>query len=401
MTPRPAGPRGRGAALALALLALGGCALPGLRREPVPPGRTSFAVPEVTVPARLLGQLLVVETRWGGAGPFRFLVDTGSSVTLVTPALARRFPGRAVSPGPAPRLRVRGAAGGSVELPRASLRRLELGGAVFEEVEVLLHDCAPLSAHLGLPIDGILGFPLFREVLLTLDYPGSRLVLRPASAATRIPGTAVPADAGGRTPLIPVRLGERSLLVLLDSGSAAGFSLNPVGLEPRYTVPPRPGAVLGTLAGEHPQRVARLAEPLVVAGQVFAEPVVDLTDELSSLGGAVLRHFSVTFDPRGGRVVFDRPGGDPPPRLRLRSAGLSFTRTPAYWRVAGVVPGSPAAAAGIEPGELVVRINGEPVPRWDLPRYEALVEAAAEIRFSFLQGTTELEARVRPFDLVP
>ena len=390
----------RGAWCALVFL-LGGCALPPFLREPVPPGRVTLAGTEVVVPARLAGNLLWVEASWEGAGPFRFLVDTGSSVTLVTPALAQRFPGRVRPAGPNLRLRVRGAEGGAIDLPRASLRRLELGGAAFEEVEVLLYDCAPLSAHLGLPVDGVLGFPLFRELLLTLDYPGSRLILRPRTLSALIPGQPVPADAALRTPLVTVGLGERSLLVLVDSGSAAGFSLNPAGISPRYAVPPRDGALLGTLAGERPQRVARLAEPLRLGGQVIPEPVVDLTDELSALGGALLRQFVVTFDPARDRVFFHRPGEGAPVRMEVRSSGLSFTRTPAYWRVAAVIPGSPAAAAGIVPGELVVRVNGEPVGRWDLARFERLLEGSEPITLTFLEGSTEVEARIAPFNLLP
>jgi hypothetical protein len=396
------GPRwlARGLPFALGLL-LGGCALPPFLREPVPPGRVTLSSNEVVVPARLAGNLLWVEASWEGAGPFRFLVDTGSSVTLVTPALAKRFPGRVLPAGPNPRLRVRGAEGGAIDLPRASLRRLELGGAAFEEIEVLLYDCAPLSTHLGQPVDGVLGFPLFRELLLTLDYPGRRLILRPRALEALIPGLPVPADAARRTPLVTVGLGERSLLVLVDSGSAAGFSLNPAGISPRYVVPPREGALLGTLAGDRPQRVARLAESLRLGDQFIPEPVVDLTDELSSLGGGVLRQFVVTFDPGRDRVFFHRPGDGPPARMQVRSSGLSFTRTPAYWRVAAVISGSPAAAAGIVPGELVVRINGEPVSRWELARFERLVEGLEPMTMTFLEGTTEVEARITPFNLLP
>ena len=40
------------------------------------------------------------------------------------------------------------------------------------DVDVLIYDCEPLSAHLGVRIDGVLGFPLFRETLLTLGLSG-------------------------------------------------------------------------------------------------------------------------------------------------------------------------------------------------------------------------------------
>jgi hypothetical protein len=286
-------------------------------------------------------------------------------------------------------------------LPRGSLRRLELGDARFDDVEVLLYDCALLSAHLGVPIDGVLGFPLFREALLTLDYPGNRVLLRPASSDLPVPGAVVPFDDARKTPLISVRLGERSLMALIDSGSDAAFSLNPVGVNPRFAFGPAEGAVVGTIAGERLQQVGRLDETMVLGGQIFEQPIVDLTDELSTIGGGILRHFTVTFDQRRDRVVFHREERGVITAPPQRSAGVSFTRTPAYWRVAGVVPKSPAQAVGVERGDLVVRINGEPMAKWDLRRYEQLVATAGEISLTFLHGTHEKEKRVKIFELVP
>ena len=80
---------------------------------------------------------------------------------------------------------------------------------------------------------------------------------------------------------------------------------------------------------------------------------------------------------------------------------MSFTKSPAYWRVAGIVPGSPAETAGVQLGDLVTRINGEPLAKWDLIRFEQLVATADEIAFTFLNGTAESEKRVRVFELVP
>jgi len=380
------------------LLLFGGCTLPSSRRPPLP-GRTTLGSPLVMLPARLIGNHLLVEVKWDRFGPYHFLVDTGSSVTLVTPALARRYPGRTVPPASV--TPVRGADGRILELPRGSLRRLELGEARFEDLDVLIYDCAPLSAHLGVRIDGVLGFPLFREVLLTLDYPGSRVILRPARDPLPVPGTVVPFDDARKTPLISVRLGDRSIAALIDSGSDALFSLNPVGLAPQFAFGPTTGATVGTISGDRTQRIGRLAGTLAIGGYEFRQPVVEVTDTLSAIGGGMLRHFSVTFDQQHDRVTFYRESREPiltPPR---RSAGVSFNKTPAYWRVDGVVPGSSAEAAGVQTGDLVVRINGETVAKWDLRRYEQLVASAGEITLTFLNGNNESERTVRVFELVP
>lgn len=390
---------GRIAALLLAgMLLFAGCVLPSSRRPPLP-GRTTLGSPLVILPARAIGNYLLLEVKWDRFGPYHFLVDTGSSMTLVTPALARRYPGRTVPP--AAMTPVRGANGRIIELPRGSLRRLELGEAKFEDIDVLLYDCAPLSAHLGVKIDGVLGFPLFREVLLTLDYPGSRVILQPVRDAPLVPGSVVPFDDARKTPLISVRLGERTIAALIDSGSDALFSLNPVGLAPTFAFGPTVGATVGTISGDRTQMIGRLAGAMTIGGYEFKQPIVEVTDTLSAIGGGMLRHFSVTFDQQRDRVTFYRESRDPIPTPPRRSAGVSFSKTPAYWRVDGVVPGSSAATAGLQTGDLVVRINGDSVAKWDLLRYEQLVAATGEITLTLLNGNTESERTVKVFELVP
>jgi C-terminal processing protease CtpA/Prc len=80
---------------------------------------------------------------------------------------------------------------------------------------------------------------------------------------------------------------------------------------------------------------------------------------------------------------------------------MSFRKTPVYWKVVGVVPGSPAAAAGVREGDLVSRINGEPTAGWDPVRYDQLVAGASTIDYTFIEGTQEHTRAIAVFSLVP
>lgn len=372
------------------------------RREAPRPGRTTFGSPLVILPAQNLGDCLIVEVKWDRTGPYRFLIDTNSSVTLVSPDLAKRYVLKNEPPPfNAPQVHVRSADGGTVLLAATTLRRIELGEAKFDDVPVLIYDCAQLSAHFGVKIDGILGFPLFRETLLTLDYPRSRVLLNPTTPAPQLPGATIPFNNSSKTPLIPIRLGDTTFIALIDSGSTAALSLNPVGLQASFAAGPRPGPVVSTLSGDHPSLVGRLSDTLTIGDYALPRPTVDVTDELSSIGGEVLKNFTVTFDQERGQVTFYREATTPISFEPHRSVGLSFSKTPAYWRVVGIVPDSPAAQAQVQPGDLVTRINGEPVAQWDLRRFEQLVATARSITFTFLNGTTEKNTTLSVFDLVP
>ncbi|HYP18151.1 MAG TPA: retropepsin-like aspartic protease, partial [Opitutus sp.] len=276
----PARPSPSGTAFVCALLAasvlLSGCQL--FRRELPRPGRTELDSPLVVLPAKTLSNHLVVEAKWDKRGPYHFLVDTGASVTLVSPELAARYAAKNAPPPTTPLVRVKSADGETALLTATTLRRIELGDALFENVQALIYDCDEISAHLGVRIDGILGFPLFRETILTLDYPQSRILLQRRSAQPLLPGTPIPFNNDRKTPIIPLRLGEQTLVALIDSGSDASLSLNPVGLQPTFAVPPRAGATIATLSGDREQHIGRLGHDLAIGDYIVERPVVDLTD---------------------------------------------------------------------------------------------------------------------------
>lgn len=397
--PRPfCGVRPWAALLLLAGLFASGCST--LQPPAGPgPGRTRIGNAPHTLPARLVGHHLVLEVPLGRDGNAHFLVDTGSSVTLISPEFAERVGARLARS--APQVRVRTASGASTVLPSLTVRRLTLGQARFERVPALLFDTADLSAHLGVRIDGILGFPFFADTVLTLDYPRQQVTLSPDETPANANGPALPFNREHGIPLVPIQWQEHTLLVLIDSGSDGPLNLNPTGLDLTYASGPRPGAPVSTLAGERAQQMARLAGEVRIGNHRVIEPIVELTDQLSSLGGEILQHFALTFDQHRGTVTFHRESTDPLTMPPVRGVGLGFSRTPAYWRVASVVPDSPADRAGILPGDLVTRINGQPVENWDLVRYDTLMRSAPWVEYTFLNGREETTGRITVAELVP
>jgi C-terminal processing protease CtpA/Prc len=159
--------------------------------------------------------------------------------------------------------------------------------------------------------------------------------------------------------------------------------------------------VVATLSGDRPQLMGRLAEPVQIGPYTITNPIVDVTDDLSSLGGEILQNFIVTFDQQDNEVSFQRDTNAPIPLEPRRSSGLSFSKTPAYWRIQGVIPGSPAAGTSIQTGDLCTKINGDPVARWDFRRYARLVHDSDQITYTFLNGATEYDVTVPVFNLVP
>jgi hypothetical protein len=390
--------------LLIALTALAGLIGPGcfsVQRTAPKPGVTRIGDKPVTLPGHLIGNVLVVEDKWDKSGPYHFLVDTGSSVTLVSPEIAKRYASAEERPLDEPQVRVRSAGGGFALLDAVTLKRLQLGTARFDYVPALVYDCTDLSAQFGVKIDGVLGFPLFRNAVLTLDYPNERIVLRAKIPDDGLPGEVILFDNADKTPLIPILLGDHEFAALIDSGNAGAIDINPAGLSPTFSFGPVAGPTVSTLGGDKPSRVGRLEGVVRIGSFDVPRPVVEVTDELTSLGGGILSHFTLTFDQRHNEVIFQHDPATPLTIPSLRGTGLSFRKTPAYWKVAGVMPASPASSAGVAAGDLVTRIDGEAVASWDPVRYDQLVATADHIEFTFINGAQETSRSLSVAVLVP
>ena len=373
------------------------------RRDPPRPGKTTLGSPLVTLPAQVVGDYIIVTAKWDRKGPYNFLIDTGASVTLVSPSLAYRYgtPIKTLE-GATSHVSVKSAEGEITELDAVSIKRLDLGDVRFDNVPALVYDCNAISVHLGIKVDGILGFPLFREVMLTLDYPHRQVRLAdPKGTASLQLGVIIPFNNDQRTPIIPLKSGDQTFFALIDSGSDSTLRLNPVGLNVHFSQTPRAGAIASSISGDHRQVVARMGDSVTLGDTLLESPVVEMTDELSAIGGGILNKFTITFDQERSRVFLykeNRGSIQFPPK---RSPGMSVTKAGAYWRIVGIVPESPAARAGIEEGDLITRIDQEPVEQWGPERFNALVEKADSITFAFLVGKREFEMKLGVIQLVP
>ncbi|MCI0549015.1 MAG: serine hydrolase, partial [Candidatus Rokubacteria bacterium] len=129
-------------------------------------------VPEAGVEVEMLaaGHLPALRVLVNGQGPYLFGIDTGAQGTArIDSALAAKLGlevvGQARSGDPS------GLNTRTVDLVR--IESLEIGGACFEGMVGGVRGAG--ERRLGLTLDGVLGFGLFADALLTLDYPGRKV----------------------------------------------------------------------------------------------------------------------------------------------------------------------------------------------------------------------------------
>jgi predicted aspartyl protease len=116
--------------------------------------------------------LVMVPVFVDGRGPFTFAVDTGASITTLSPLLAGRL---ALASTGATRMT---GAGGVMEATFARVGSLAIGGARADDLTVAVSDfLGSLGDVIGTRLDGIVGYDVLRRHRVTFDYPAGLLCL--------------------------------------------------------------------------------------------------------------------------------------------------------------------------------------------------------------------------------
>lgn len=340
-------------------------------RTVLPAGRT------VAVPMDLGSGQPVVEVVLDGRGPYRMFLDTGAGSTVLDRSLAEELGLRHVGT-----TRIGDPANPeAIAADLVLIDSLRIGGARFEGIRAASWDRSALRRDAD-PPRGVIGFAVFRELLLTLDYPAAEVHLSrgrlPAADGQTILRYADPDGV----PAIPIEVAGARLEADLDTGSP-GFLSIPESDTSRVRFA-GPLEVMGrgrTVNSEVLFRGAVVDGAVAIGSHRFDHALVMVQNALPNpiLGGRALRDFALTFDQQAKSIRFERtrvsppeafapprgaPGGSvvqgPPPGGK--TAGVMLSPQPdGGLTVVGTLPGSAAARADLAQGDHVLKLNGTPV----------------------------------------
>jgi len=366
---------------ALCLLLGLGCSAPLADIEP-------YEGEAVILPVKPWREYFMLPLSMGGAEDrtMWFLFDTGANFTLVDPDSLR-----AISDW-------RGGADQSV-----NLRDVHCGDLVFNKLPARTFELDAIERALGRKLDGILGFPAFRQLLLTLDY--GAMELRVADGALPRPDGETIFKArktGNNRPWVELKLAGESHTVLLDSGSGGRISLKGVDPDAWAIAPVAVGTSMG-VDGLEQRRVGRVADSAWLMGQEFECPAVQAVRSGSNLiGTELLQHFVLTFDQRQGRIRVERLADAPIPAEPILGTGVLKEVLPEGFLVRMLTPGSPAEAAGIQVGDLIIEFSGARYDQLPAGGPEALQDGERSFhRFRLMRDGEELLIEVDVAELVP
>jgi len=255
-------------------------------------------------PMSFRGLMPVIEVKLNGQGPFAFAIDTGAGMqadvdTAVAARLKLTSGGRVLNGDPS------GENDRVVET--ATIGSVSFGGAEFRNVLAVVR---PQKITRDYPdVDGMLGFALFTDYLLTLDYPAMQLRLSRGALPEVNNADILPFEIENRIPVIELAIGRVRVRAHVDSGNfVAGFILPEeiVGQLQLLTQPVVVGRAR-SVSNQIELKQVQLKDTIRLGHFEFPQPAVTfpaLSD--TNVGFKVLRDFTLTFDQRNRRLKLER-----------------------------------------------------------------------------------------------
>jgi hypothetical protein len=258
-------------------------------------------------PMQFRGPMPVVEVKLNGQGPFVFAIDTGgglqADIDTAVAAQLKLQPNGKVLIGDPSRMNDRA-------LDTTRIDSITFGGVEFRNVTALIR---PQRITPDYPsVDGILGFALFSDYLLTLDYPAMQVRLARGSLPAANGADILSFEIEHRVPVIEVAIGKWRVKAHIDSGNfVAGFIL-PEELVEQLPLLSEP-VVVGrarSVSNQIEIKQAQLRDTIHIGHFDYPQATIAFPAlSNTNVGFKILREFALTFDQKNKRMKMVRRSG--------------------------------------------------------------------------------------------
>lgn len=350
----------------------------------------------VTIPSRRCANYFLIDATINGRGPFTMVLDTGASQTVVTPRVANQLSSdtRPVN------MYAEGSQGQRQNIDRVlDVRSLKIGSVELRGFEAITLDLTRIQATLGANVDGILGAPAFKDVLIAIDYPGSAIRISRGELPTP-DGQRVLALTESDKPIVDVKIAGKRRRFLIDTGKAGAFSVRDFDRQP-FSNPPATIASGVAIGGTYTLRAGRLDGDITLGDVTFKHPVVESSDASDLIGAEALKPFVVVLDMGHRRISLTGPAERTVQSSPVRGIGIGFDYSGGAWSVGQVFAGLPAEAVGILPGDAVIRLGGRRLRELSCIRQQDLYTNGESISVSVIRKRQRMDFTVPIITLVP
>ena len=316
----------------------------------------------------------------------KFLFDTGSTRSTIAVSVVERL-----------KLE-RGAATdalgnyGVQSLETVRVKNIKVGGFEFSDQAFVVDNLDAVSRAVGVAVDGALGNDVLRTVTFRLSYSKQSATFGLLSQLGNL-GTPVKLREDSNQFFVPVTLLSVARELLLDTGTNSTNLAWPTWelLSKIWT----PKSVIEGIAssGNSPSTASLVCVPNVQVGNIeITNQAVRVQNPVSTgafsepgfegiLGSDFLRQFEVTFDLHHALLYLKPDTGFRPDPYKYVTIGIQFAKdTSGAFTVVSVWKNSPAAEAGIEPGDRIATVDGQNVEDLSPEQFSKKLHAKAGTR---------------------
>jgi|SRR5690554_1444094 len=332
----------------------------------------------ITIKYKTASNLIIIPVTINESDTLNFILDTGVRFPIITELpFVNKLNLNYLMP-----VQIQGLGEGEgLTAYRSANNNIKMEGltAWNQEVQMIIDENFQISHMLGIPVHGLIGFNLFKDYIVRIDYGSEKIVLyRPEhyKYRDRKKDIILPLHLEGnkpfvRTSIVSDDLQEIPVKLMVDTGASDALWLSKSSDDrihlPQNHIETFLGRGLsGDLYGIKGRIDGIWVGPLVLPKPIVAYPSSEIIDQLISsndrngtLGAEILRRFTVTIDYRNSRLTL-RPTSRIKEDFNYNMSGMEIINPMPgmpIFTITDIRENSPAYNAGLKVNDQILSLN--------------------------------------------
>jgi len=368
----------------------------------------------MTIDFKTASNLIIIPVTINDSDTLNFILDTGVRFPIITELpFVNKLNLNYLMP-----VQIRGLGEGEeLTAYRSGNNSMSIEGltARNQEVQMIIDENFQISHMLGLPVHGLIGFNLFKDYVVEIDYLNQKITLNKPEYykyRDRRRDIILPLHFDGnkpfvRTSIVTDEMEEVPVKLLIDTGASDALWLSEksdhrIDLPENHIETFLGRGLNGDLFGTKGRIDGIWVGPLILPQPIVAFPNSELIDQLIStndrngtIGAEILRRFHVTIDYKNSRITL-RPTYKVKDDFNYNMSGMEVINPmpglPVF-TITDIRENSPAYYAGLQENDQILKLNYSNHRNLELNDINLLLQSKEDkkIKVTVLRDGEEIE----------